>query len=182
MMGICGPLLYRPPGLGSILILQASIVSVHDPPRLCFEPLDLLNFDFNADPDPDPAFHSKADPDSDPTSKYNAEPIRIRIHNTVSHQAYTKLNQYFLYMHIRFLNFKPALFKRKMKNNSEDCTESRIKFLFCLSFSLIGRLSPMYIHSAFLVVFQNNFSWTQAAFVTTLKVTGGYIGKPDQAS
>ncbi len=44
----------------SILSLQkASIVSVHCPLRLYYEPLKLLNFDFNADsdPDPDPAFH-----------------------------------------------------------------------------------------------------------------------------
>ncbi len=37
------------------------------PPRLCFEPLKLLNFDFNenADPDPDLAFTSNADADED---------------------------------------------------------------------------------------------------------------------
>jgi hypothetical protein len=45
---------YRP----SILSLHASIASVHGPPWLRFEPLSLLNFDFNADPDP--AFHSNA--------------------------------------------------------------------------------------------------------------------------
>ncbi len=33
-------------------------MSVHDPPRLCFEPLKLLNFDFYADPDP--VFHYNA--------------------------------------------------------------------------------------------------------------------------
>ncbi len=36
-------------------------------PRLPFEPLKLMNFDFNADPDP--AFHSSPDPDLDPASK-----------------------------------------------------------------------------------------------------------------
>ncbi len=46
---------------GSILSLQASIVSVHSLPRLYFEPLKLMNFDFNADLDQ--AFHSNADPD-----------------------------------------------------------------------------------------------------------------------
>jgi hypothetical protein len=35
-------------------------VSVHGPPGLYFEPLKLLNFDFNADPDS--AFYSNADP------------------------------------------------------------------------------------------------------------------------
>ncbi len=45
-------------------------MSVHNPPQLCFEPLKLLNLDFNADPDP--AFHSNADPD--PASKNNADP------------------------------------------------------------------------------------------------------------
>jgi hypothetical protein len=34
--------------------LQDSIVSVHGSPRLHFEPLKLLNFDFNAYPDPQP--------------------------------------------------------------------------------------------------------------------------------
>jgi hypothetical protein len=35
-----------------------------------FEPLQLLNFDFNSNPDP--AFNSNADPD--PNSKNNADP------------------------------------------------------------------------------------------------------------
>jgi hypothetical protein len=52
----------------SNLSLQISIVSVHCHPRLCFEPLKLLNFYFNADP----AFQSNADPD--PVSKHNADP------------------------------------------------------------------------------------------------------------
>jgi hypothetical protein len=43
------------------LNLHASIVSVQGPPLLHFELLKLLNFDFNADPDP--AFQSTADPD-----------------------------------------------------------------------------------------------------------------------
>jgi hypothetical protein len=36
-------------------------VSVHGPPRLHFESLKLLNYDFNADPDP--AFPSNVNPD-----------------------------------------------------------------------------------------------------------------------
>jgi hypothetical protein len=40
--------------------LQASIVSVHGPQRLYFEPVKLLKFDFNADPEP--VFQSNADP------------------------------------------------------------------------------------------------------------------------
>ncbi len=35
---------------------KASIVSVLGPPRVYIEPLKLLNFDFNAHPDPYPAF------------------------------------------------------------------------------------------------------------------------------
>ncbi len=46
------------------------MVSVHNSPRLYFEPLKLLHFDFDANPDPDPAVHSNADPD--PVSKNNA--------------------------------------------------------------------------------------------------------------
>ncbi len=56
----------------------ASIESVQGPLELHFEPPQLLNFDFDANPDPDPAFdvdrqsnpipnpsfHSDADPDS----------------------------------------------------------------------------------------------------------------------
>jgi hypothetical protein len=55
--------------LGLHLSLHASIVSVHDPRCLRFEPLKLLKFDWNADPDPsfhfnaDPDFHFTADPD-----------------------------------------------------------------------------------------------------------------------
>jgi hypothetical protein len=45
-------------------------VSVHGPPR--------LYFDFNADPEPDTAFHSNVDSDPDPetdqASKNNADP------------------------------------------------------------------------------------------------------------
>jgi hypothetical protein len=36
---------------GSILSIHASIVSVHGSPRLHFEPLKLLNFDVNANPE-----------------------------------------------------------------------------------------------------------------------------------
>jgi hypothetical protein len=41
-----------------------------NPPGLHLEPLDPLNFDFNAYPDPD--YHSNADPE--PASKNNADP------------------------------------------------------------------------------------------------------------
>ncbi len=53
--GLLRPLVSRP----SIVSLQASIVSFS--PQLYFEPLQLLKFDFNADPDP--AFNSNVDPD-----------------------------------------------------------------------------------------------------------------------
>ena len=49
---ILRPLVYRP------LSLQAAIVSVHGPPWLHFEPLQLLNFVSDAapqDPEPDPS-------------------------------------------------------------------------------------------------------------------------------
>ncbi len=38
-------------------------MSVHDPPRIKFEPLKHLNFDFDVDPDPDTASQNNADPD-----------------------------------------------------------------------------------------------------------------------
>jgi hypothetical protein len=56
----------------SILSLQASLVSVHGPPRLHFEPIKFQKFDLNADPDSDPAIRSNADPD--PAVKNNADP------------------------------------------------------------------------------------------------------------
>ncbi len=65
-------------------------MSVHDSVRLYFGPLKLLNLDFNADPDPDPAYHSNTDLDPYPAPKDNANPIRIRIHNTGSHQDAVK--------------------------------------------------------------------------------------------
>jgi hypothetical protein len=62
VMGIW-PLVYRPYSQASILSLQASIVSVHGPPRLYFEPLKLLAYEFNADPDS--ASKNNADPEPD---------------------------------------------------------------------------------------------------------------------
>jgi hypothetical protein len=53
----------------SILSLQTSIESVHGSPLLHFEPLNLLNFDFNADSNP-----ANADPDQDLASKIDADP------------------------------------------------------------------------------------------------------------
>ena len=61
---------------------QASIGSVRDPPLLYFPPLRLLNFDFNARSDPDPAFRSNADPDQ--ASKNNADPCRSATPKCVS--------------------------------------------------------------------------------------------------
>ncbi len=63
--------------LQGFICLHSFIVSVHDPPRLYFDPL-APEFYLIANPDPDPAFHSNADPDPDPASQYNDDPIRIR--------------------------------------------------------------------------------------------------------
>ncbi len=49
--------LYKAP----ISSLRASFMSAHDHPRHYFDPLKLLNFDINADPDP--AIHCNVDPD-----------------------------------------------------------------------------------------------------------------------
>ncbi len=62
---------------GSILILYASFVSIHDPPLLQFEPPQLLNFDLDAKPDPNPAFDFDADPDPAFTM------IQIQIRNII---------------------------------------------------------------------------------------------------
>jgi hypothetical protein len=52
------------------LSLRASSVSANNPPQLHFEPLKLLNLNFNADPDS--TVHSYAD--TDPASQNNADP------------------------------------------------------------------------------------------------------------
>ncbi len=57
-MGICDH-------YGGLKTLQASIVSVHGPSQLYFEPLKLLT---NAEADPDPAVHSNVHVDPDPAS------------------------------------------------------------------------------------------------------------------
>ncbi len=63
---------FEPPGL---LVVR---------PRLYSDPLQLLNFDFNADPDPD--FHSSADPD--PASKIiRTLSLRMRIRNASFYTA-----------------------------------------------------------------------------------------------
>ncbi len=51
-------------------------LSVHGPPWLHFKPLKPLNFDFNANPDSNQAFHSNAD--LDPLSQNTLNAIRIR--------------------------------------------------------------------------------------------------------
>jgi hypothetical protein len=64
------PLVYRP-SRAPYFTLQASIISTHGPQWLYFEPLKLMYFDFNADPDP--AFHLNANLDSYPGPKKNAD-------------------------------------------------------------------------------------------------------------
>jgi hypothetical protein len=72
-----------------------------------------------------------------------------------------------------FYIFFPALFKRKLNINFllvslktftffKNCSKSHIKFLFRLSFTLIGRFSPVYIHGTKTIFritggFRNNF-------------------------
>jgi hypothetical protein len=51
-------------------------------PRLFFELLTLLNFDFNADPDP--ALHSNADPDQFPNKCGSGSAILALVANTVT--------------------------------------------------------------------------------------------------
>ncbi len=67
--GICD---YWTVELQGLYFKPSPFVSVHIPPRLFFEPLNLLNVDFNADLYA--AFHSIADPDPKPASKNSADP------------------------------------------------------------------------------------------------------------
>jgi hypothetical protein len=57
----------------------------------------------------------------------------------------------------------------KTHTNSKKCSVSRIKFLFRLSFALIGKFFPVYIHSRLL----EQFSGSQAGYGTTFWDTGG---------
>jgi hypothetical protein len=54
--------------------------------------------------------------------------------------------------------------------DSENYSESHIKFLFWLSFALIGQFFPVYIHSRF----SGQFSGSQAGYGTTFRDTGGF--------
>jgi hypothetical protein len=60
-----------------ILRLQASTVSVRSSPGLSFEPLKLLNFDFNADPDT--AWKYNADPYGSGSSTPDEHLLRLHL-------------------------------------------------------------------------------------------------------
>jgi hypothetical protein len=68
------------------------------------------------------------------------------------------------------IKMKFLLASLKTLTNSKSCSESRIKFLFRLSFALIGRFILVYIHSRL----SEQFSKSQVGFGTTFKGTGGY--------
>ncbi len=80
-----------------------------------------------------------------------------------------QLNQYF-YMHILVFKFFACLVQKKnfilsfwlfFENTTfNNCSVSRMKFLFWLSFALIGRFYPVYFHSRL----SKQFSGSQAAF------------------
>jgi hypothetical protein len=53
---------------------------------------------------------------------------------------------------------------------SKNCSVNRINFLFRLSFALIGRFFPVYIHSRL----SEQFSGSQAGYGKTFRDTGGY--------
>jgi hypothetical protein len=65
---------------------------------------------------------------------------------------------------------KFLLASMKTLTNSKNCSKSRIKFLFQLSFALIGHLFPVYIHSQL----SEQFSGSQAGYGTTFRDTGRY--------
>jgi hypothetical protein len=56
----------------------------------------------------------------------------------------------------------------KMFTSSKSCSESRIKFLFRLSFALIGQFFLVYSHNRL----SEQFSESQAGFGTNFKGTG----------
>jgi hypothetical protein len=58
----------------------------------------------------------------------------------------------------------------KTLTDFENCSESRIKFLFRLSFALFGKFLTVYIHSRL----SEQFLGSQAGYGTTFRDTGGY--------
>jgi hypothetical protein len=66
------------------------------------------------------------------------------------------------------MNFLLAFLKAL--TNSKNCSVSRNKVLSRLFFALIGRFFPMYIHSRL----SEQFSGSQAGYVSTFRDTGGY--------
>jgi hypothetical protein len=58
----------------------------------------------------------------------------------------------------------------KTLTNSKNCLVSRIKFLLGLSFALIGRFFPVYVHSRL----SEQFSGSQAGYGSTFINTGCY--------
>jgi hypothetical protein len=63
-----------------------------------------------------------------------------------------------------------CFFENTYYSNTTNCSESRIKFLFRLSFALIGRFFSVYIHSRLF----EQFSESEAGSGKTFKGTGGY--------
>jgi hypothetical protein len=65
---------------------------------------------------------------------------------------------------------KILLASLKALTYSKNCSEGRIKFLFRLSFSLIGQFFLMFIQSRL----SEQFSGSQVGYETTFRDTGGY--------
>ncbi len=59
-----------------------------DPPRHLFEPLHLLNFNYDAVLGPDPAFYSNADPDTYSKNNMDPDPHSATLLNTTSTRFY----------------------------------------------------------------------------------------------
>ncbi len=113
--------------------------------------------------------------------------------NRLCHQLnifwrHIKLNQYFLYMRQYFLNISlPSSIEKlilsfclllwKKLANSKNRSESRLKSLFRLSFALLGRFFPLYIHCR---GFRNNFQDHRRVTEQLLKMQAA-IRKPIQA-
>jgi hypothetical protein len=66
-----------------------------------------------------------------------------------------------------------ASLKTPTSTDSKNCSVSRIKFLFRLSFALAGRFFPVYIFQDHRRVTEQ-FSESQAGYGTTFRDIGGY--------
>ncbi len=104
-------------------------MSIYCPPLLHFENLQLLNFDFDTDPDPKPVFDKDADLDSAFHSDVNPDPVS---HNCADPEQDPKhcLSYYSIKVPLaclRFLTFIQIPLRDSLRRNVSKFIEAWIK-------------------------------------------------------